>query len=168
MQFSVGDKVLFKKERLCGKIIKIHSLYKAAVLTEDGFEINVSLNNLVRIEQGTDKIASYGKVSNVKDFNYTRFKSVKSQKKASILRVDLHIELLTTDYHNMSNIEIVQLQLDVCEKNIHKALHSNFTSLQIIHGIGEGTLRKEVHNILREYKLRFYLSQDGGATEVIL
>ena len=168
MQFSVGDKVLFKKERLGGKIVKISSIYKVVVLTEDGFEINVSVNNLVRIEQGTEKNTAYGKVSNVKDFNDTLFKAKKSQKITSLLSVDLHIELLTANYHNMSNIEIVQLQLDVCHKKIYKALNSNVTRLQIIHGIGEGILREEVHNILREYKLRFYLSQDGGATEVVL
>ena len=40
--------------------------------------------------------------------------------------------------------------------------------IEIIHGIGEGVLRDEVHNILRNYNLRFYLTKDGGATEVYL
>ena len=168
MKFSVGDKVLFKKEILRGKVSKIISIYKVLVLTQDGFEMNVSVNDLVRVEEGTERIASYGRVSNFKDFKETSFKAKKSQKSKSICRVDLHIELLTSNYHYMSNIEIVQLQLNVCEKKINKALNSKVAKLEIIHGIGEGILREEVHNLLRDYKLRFYLSKDGGATEVIL
>ena len=38
MKFSVGDKVLFKKESLRGKVSKIISIYKVLVLTQDGFE----------------------------------------------------------------------------------------------------------------------------------
>ena len=53
MDFFIGDKILFKKDSLKGKIIKINSLYKVTVLTEDGFEIYVSKSDLVRVEHGT-------------------------------------------------------------------------------------------------------------------
>ena len=39
MQFTIGDKVLFKKDDLKGKVIRVNSLYKVTVLTEDGFEM---------------------------------------------------------------------------------------------------------------------------------
>jgi dsDNA-specific endonuclease/ATPase MutS2 len=68
----------------------------------------------------------------------------------------------------MDNFEIVQLQLNECYNKIEKALNSKINKLQIIHGIGEGTLKDKVHAILRNYNLRFYLTKDGGATEVYL
>jgi dsDNA-specific endonuclease/ATPase MutS2 len=40
--------------------------------------------------------------------------------------------------------------------------------MEIIHGIGEGVLKNEVHAILRDYNLRFYLTKDGGVTEVYI
>ena len=36
--------------------------------------------------------------------------------------VDLHVELLTDNFQHMDNFEIVQMQLDVCQKKVEKAL----------------------------------------------
>ena len=38
----------------------------------------------------------------------------------------------------------------------------------IVHGIGEGVLKKEIHNLLNSYNLRYYESLNGGSTEVML
>ena len=170
MEFSVGDKILFKKESLQGEIIRINSPYKVTVLSVDGFEMNVSVKDLVKIEEGTDKVTSYGENFYSKDLNSKIIKSQKKQRVRSqrVLKVDLHIELLISDYQEMDNFEIVQIQLKECHNKIEKALRSKITKLEIIHGIGEGTLKNEVHAILRNYNLRFYLTQDGGATEVYL
>ena len=168
MQFSVGDKILFKKENLQGEIVRINSLYKVTVLSVDGFEMNVSVKDLVRIEETTDKATSYGNDFYSKELDSKVIKSQKQQRSQSVLKVDLHIELLTLNYQYMDNFEIVQIQLNECYNKIEKALNSNITKLEIIHGIGEGILKNEVHAILKNYNLRFYLTKDGGATEVYL
>ena len=62
----------------------------------------------------------------------------------------------------------VQLQLNECHKNIEKAIKRGISRIEIVHGIGEGVLKNEVHKILRHYNLRFYLNKDGGSTEVFL
>ncbi|MEC7646468.1 MAG: Smr/MutS family protein [Bacteroidota bacterium] len=168
MEFFVGDRVLFKKENVKGEVVKINSPYKVKVLSEEGFEINVSVRDLVKIQKGTDKITSYGASFHSKDSASKVIKSYNKQKSKSVLRVDLHIELLTKNHQHMDNFEIVQLQLNECYNKIEKALNSQVTKLEIIHGIGEGILKNEVHAILKNYNLRFYLTQDGGATEVYL
>ena len=168
MDFSIGDKILFKKDSLKGKIVKINSLYKVTVLTEDGFEINVSKSDLVKIASGTDKYNSYGNNFNVKDIEKKKNIPQRNQRSQNFLKVDLHIELLTPNYHYMDNFEIVQLQLNECHKNIEKAINSDISRIEIVHGIGEGVLKNEVHKILRNYNLRFYLKKDGGSTEVFL
>jgi dsDNA-specific endonuclease/ATPase MutS2 len=62
----------------------------------------------------------------------------------------------------------VQIQLNECSRKIEKYLNTNIYRIEIIHGVGEGVLKKEVHLILKSYNLRFYLSKDGGSTEVYL
>ena len=41
-------------------------------------------------------------------------------------------------------------------------------SLEIVHGIGEGVLKSEVHKAFKLYNLTFFESQDSGSTEVLL
>jgi dsDNA-specific endonuclease/ATPase MutS2 len=167
MNFKLGDKVLFKREKQSGVIVKVNSLYKVVVETSDGFEVNSSVNDLVKIEVGTDKATSYGQVVYHKDTANHSEKLSKQQRSNSVLKVDLHIELLTSNYHYMDNFEIVQIQLNECHTKIEKALNSNYQKVIIVHGIGTGVLKSEVHNLLNNYKLRYYLSKDGGATEVM-
>ena len=168
MQFTIGDKVLFKKDDLKGKIIRVNSLYKVTVLTDDGFEINIPVKNLVKVEVGTDKAISYGEVCYSKDKTSKSLQSQKQERSQTILKIDLHIELLTDNFQYMDNFEIVQIQLDVCQKKIEKALNSNYQKIMIVHGIGTGVLKAEVHKLLSHYQLRYYLSKDAGTTEVML
>ena len=168
MDFNIGDRVLFKKENLKGEVVKINSSYKLTVLSSDGFELKVDFKDLVKIEQGTDKAASYGEYTYTKDVDRRTSKSQKRQKSQTVLKVDLHIELLTSNFYYLDNFEIVQMQLNECHKKIQQAINSNITKLIIVHGIGTGVLKSEVHKLLRNYKLRFYLSKDAGATEVMI
>ena len=168
MEFQLGDKVLFKKEDLKGEVVKVNSAYKLTILTSDGFEVNVSAKDIVKIEKGTDKAISYGDVFYQKDSDKRASKSIKQQRSQTVLKIDLHIELLTSNYHYMDNFEIVQLQLNACYEQLQYAMNSKITKVEIVHGIGEGILRNEVHQILKNYKLRYYLSKNGGSTEVML
>ena len=168
MIFKVGDKVLFKKDKQSGIIIKVNSLYKVVVETIDGFDILVSVNDLARVEGDTDKSTSYGDVLCQKDKVTYPKRQDKQQRSQSVLKVDLHIELLTSNYNYMDNFEIIQIQMNECHNKIETALNSNYQKLIIVHGVGTGVLKTEVHNLLNNYKLRYYLSKDGGATEVML
>ena len=85
-------------------------------------------------------------------------------------KIDIHIENLLDNFYHMSNYEIVNYQLDKCENIIHKALKAKVHKLVIIHGKGQGVLRKEVHNLLYSFRLDFkdsdYMRYSGGATDV--
>lgn len=86
--------------------------------------------------------------------------------------IDLHIEKLTDDYRRMSNYEIVNLQLKTFEKYYHLAVAHHQPSLIVIHGVGEGVLRDEIHDILRLKKeVKSFVNQyhpnfGYGATEI--
>ncbi len=62
--------------------------------------------------------------------------------------VDLHIEELVDNAHMLAPSDMLKIQLNKAKSVISEALMENCSSLVLIHGIGEGTLRKEVRKIL--------------------
>jgi hypothetical protein len=91
--------------------------------------------------------------------------------KNGTIEVDLHIEELLDNYSGLSNAEIVKIQLAQCRKAIDMALFKKSGKLIIIHGVGNGTLKTEVRNLIRSYENLQYFDAPAekygyGATEV--
>lgn len=86
--------------------------------------------------------------------------------------IDIHADKLTDDWEKMDNYEILSLQLRTFEKYYELALAHHQPSLIVVHGVGTGKLRDEIHDILRlkrEVKsfVNQYDSRFGyGATEI--
>ncbi len=86
--------------------------------------------------------------------------------------VDLHIEKLTDSWQHLSNLAKLDLQLKTFEKFYELALLNHQSQLIVIHGIGSGKLRDEIHDILRHKKAvksfvnQFHPSFGYGATEI--
>ena len=72
----------------------------------------------------------------------------------------------------MTNYEIVSLQLKTFEKYYQLAIAHHQHSLIVIHGVGEGVLRNEIHDILRlKREVKSFVNQyhplyGYGATEI--
>lgn len=86
--------------------------------------------------------------------------------------VDLHIEKLSDSWKHMTNFEILTLQLKTFEKYFDLSVAHHQPSLTIIHGVGTGKLKDEIHDILKIKKevksfVNQYHSLYGyGATEI--
>jgi dsDNA-specific endonuclease/ATPase MutS2 len=86
--------------------------------------------------------------------------------------IDLHIEKLTDNYEKLSNLEIIGIQLAEFEKWFDLAIAHRQPSLIVIHGVGKGRLREEIHDILKTKKeVKHFINQYDprfgyGATEV--
>ncbi|HMJ48780.1 MAG TPA: Smr/MutS family protein, partial [Ferruginibacter sp.] len=86
--------------------------------------------------------------------------------------IDLHLEKLTADREHLSNHEILTLQLNTFEKYFELAVLHHQASLIVIHGVGEGRLRDEIHEILRlknevkSFVNQFHPLYGYGATEI--
>jgi hypothetical protein len=86
--------------------------------------------------------------------------------------VDLHIEKLTDSWKHLSNFEILTLQLNNFEKYYELALAHRQATLIVIHGVGEGKLRDEIHDILKlknevkSFVNQFHPLYGYGATEI--
>lgn len=107
-----------------------------------------------------------------KGFKIYPASKAKSHIDPPMYELDLHIEKLTPDYKSMSNFEMLQLQLDTLEKYIDVNLAHRMPSMIVIHGIGKGKLRDEIHEYLRKrpevksFVNRFHPAYGYGATEV--
>jgi len=86
--------------------------------------------------------------------------------------VDLHIEKLRDDWKGMSNAEILDIQLKEFEKWYELAFAHHQSQLIVIHGVGTGRLRDEIHDILRlkrevkSFVNQYHPSFGYGATEI--
>jgi hypothetical protein len=86
--------------------------------------------------------------------------------------IDLHIEKLTDNYEKLSNLEIIGIQLSEFEKWFDLAIAHQQASFIVIHGVGKGRLREEIHDILKTKKeVKHFINQYDarfgyGATEV--
>ncbi|HKP31509.1 MAG TPA: Smr/MutS family protein [Chitinophagaceae bacterium] len=63
--------------------------------------------------------------------------------------IDLHIEKITDDYSHLSNFEKLSLQLQMLEKYLDLAVAHHLRSMTVIHGVGSGKLKDEIHEILK-------------------
>ena len=86
--------------------------------------------------------------------------------------VDLHIEKLTDNRADLSNIDMLTMQLNAFEKYYELAVLHRQPELIVIHGIGEGRLRDEIHQRLRHkdevksFANQYHKSYGYGATEI--
>ncbi len=85
--------------------------------------------------------------------------------------VDMHIWELVSDYSSMSNKEMLELQLNYFERCLESAIVNKYHKVVFIHGVGAGTLKKDIHDILDQYEGIYYraasMADYGvGATQV--
>jgi hypothetical protein len=86
--------------------------------------------------------------------------------------IDLHIEKLVDDFQGMTSGEILDFQLREFEKWLDKAKRHYLNQAWVIHGVGKGKLRDEVHEILRlregirSFSQHYHPWYGNGATEV--
>lgn len=86
--------------------------------------------------------------------------------------VDLHIEKISNDWKGLSNFEIINLQLKEFEKWYDLAVAHHQPGLIVIHGVGKGRLKEEIHDILKtKREVKYFVNQYDprfgyGATEI--
>lgn len=86
--------------------------------------------------------------------------------------IDLHIEKLSDDWKHLSNGEILNLQMAAFEKWYDLAVAHHQPTLIVIHGVGSGRLRDEIHDALRlkrevkSFVNQYHPSYAYGATEI--
>ncbi len=62
---------------------------------------------------------------------------------------DLHIQALEPSWHLMSSAEILNKQLKVFQRFLDQSVACGHRRIVVIHGVGNGTLRSRVHELLK-------------------
>ncbi|MEZ4829930.1 MAG: Smr/MutS family protein [Bacteroidia bacterium] len=112
-------------------------------------------------------------VDSIADSEFVRIRRHDTPAKRKEVELDLHIEALVKNPFEFAPSEILQFQLRHLEKALSDALTENYASLIIIHGVGEGKLRKAVKELLSQTPhIKSFESADpgrygNGATKVI-
>lgn len=116
------------------------------------------------------------------EHNYKKKLAEKEKKKRHIVLqkaatpdvIDLHTEKLGIQIQNLSNTEILEIQLQHCRKFIENAITHKLEKVYVIHGLGKGVLKTSVENLLTEYSEiisynnNYHPRFGFGATEIIL
>jgi hypothetical protein len=171
--FRTGERVLFVNEDDRGTILMFIGDSKVKVLNSNGFEELIFLSDIIAFPNETYNKDSYGsslKVNNEDEFTEKRnqkFLQFSNDKISQILfKADLHIENLVEHFHYLENFEIIQIQKNRCCNCISEAKQKDIPILHLIHGVGEGILKKEIHALLKRDGLKFF--DEYGYTEVII
>jgi len=149
--FNIGDKVSFLNEKGTGVIANILSNYRVLIMNEDGFEVSVSIDEIVPLGDKSDyKVDS--KMISAKDE-----KEIKPPKLShdEIWEVDLHLREETDNL--IGDHEKLLAQLKHFRKCLDAAIAHRIKKIIFIHGVGKGTLKQEIIHALKKYdKVRHY------------
>lgn len=136
------------------------------------YELNTEEINLAN--HISDSEIDQVKMQKEKKESKKEFKSSKSGKKQEIEEVDLHIQELVDDHTNMSNGEILEIQMSRFTTTLDGGIIAGTRRMVFIHGIGNGRLKHEIKKTLdRQYpKLKYqdasFKEYGYGATMVII
>ena len=148
MKFSKGDKVDFLNETGGGTVLGYTVTMKVRLLSDDGFVNECEEDALVK--------KTRQQLYNMHLRHFPKDKGAhNTNNKANIkspATVDLHIESLLETTLGLSNHEILRIQLSHFKQKMENAIESGAESITFIHGIGEGVLKFELTQRLKQYE----------------
>ena len=177
MNYNIGDTVEVIDDTISGIVTHILGT-EITIEDSNGFEfqfkahqliLSVAVKDIVQSVYRSD-INSIKKIKDPKAKRKIPTKSVNNRHTPKF-EVDLHIHQLIDSAKNMTNFEILNLQLDTAKQQLEFAIKKRIPKLVFIHGIGKGVLRQELETLLRRYNNVTFYDADYkmyglGATEV--
>ncbi len=91
------------------------------------------------------------KISELKEKTFYKLKHKQYTKKKyqEYIVLDLHIEELVENPANLTSHEKLQVQLNFFERELYNAIANNVKKITIIHGVGNGRLKHEIREYLK-------------------
>lgn len=175
MNLKIGEQVFVTDEDLKGEVISFTE-NEVVFVCEDGFDYTFPINEVYKFDAAGN--AESKMVKQIFEFD----SAPKSpSKNAFTLRFniknpvfDLHIEQLDYSKTKLPHYEVLQFQMSVVEEILFQANRKRVRKLVLVHGVGEGKLRKEIRGYLKqkhpevEFLDANYQKFGAGATELII
>lgn len=174
MRIKKGDRVEVIDDTISGIVISVEG-EEVILETEDGFSFSFSINEVVKNEGfylNKNQLEEALREEK-RELKKNKVPSVKKRSKEKPMEVDLHIEELTSSTRNVSDFEMLNLQIDTARRQLEFAIRKKIRRVVFIHGVGKGVLRMELETLFRRYdQVEFYDADfqkyGRGATEVYI
>ena len=184
MKVSIGNKVKFINENLEGEIKSIISDSSFVVSCSDGFDRNVSINEIIIVGENNElkysvdeveiitKISSKQQKKTQSDF-LSKYTNSSKYKVGRVIEVDLHLERLVEFPAKLDDWQKLHTQMQHVKNCLSSAMKKNIRRIVFIHGVGTGVLKTELHNYLARFdyltiKEADFREYGSGATEVFI
>ncbi|GAA4281774.1 Smr/MutS family protein [Gaetbulibacter aestuarii] len=180
MDFKINDFVSVLDDDLSGTIKRIEGdvIY---IETSEGFELSYHKNELIKMEDKSGYSKSIFSEKSLKEVVAEKEKPKRKpsarkkpkERHEAVMEVDLHIHQLAPSTKNMSNFDMLTLQLDTAKRKLEYAIANRIPKVVFIHGVGEGVLKLELEYLFRRYdNIKYYdanYQKYGlGATEIYI
>ena len=179
MKFKVGDKVSVLDDNISGIIIKI-SGNSITVESSDGFEFEFEAHELILSKEQSMSSGFFSEqsledvIKEKEIFKKRNIPKIKPKERTQpAMEVDLHIHQLTNSFKNLSNYDMLTIQLDAAKRQLEFAMRKRIQKVVFIHGVGEGILKTELEYLFEKYDNVKYYDADYqkyglGATEIYI
>jgi len=172
---QIGDSVETIDDTIMGRIIEIAGTM-ISIETQDGFQMKFNDSELVKISD--EIVVSNYEVTLIKSEKEIPKKNKKrvtkpKERNAPKMVVDLHIQQLTNATREMSNYDMLNLQMETAKRQLEFAMRKGIQKVVFIHGVGEGVLKEELKYLFGRYDNikcydADYQKYGLGATEVYI
>jgi hypothetical protein len=176
-KFTIGQSIQVLDDDLEGVITAIDMPY-ITIETCDGFIVRFRESEIIPAISNTikEQLKNVSRQRGLEKEPDAKPKSARIKPKERNLppmEVDLHIEKLVKSYGHMNNYDILTLQVDTAERQLHFAISKRIPKMVFIHGVGEGVLKEELYYLFNRYEgIKFYTADyqkyGAGATEVYI
>lgn len=175
MNPKIGEELIVIDDNLKGIVVSFND-DEVVLACDDGFDYEFKLHEVYR--KGAD-----GKTEHQK--RKTTLSIPKKEKRKENLQslihfdvknpvFDLHLEAFDTDKEFANDYDKLLFQLSCVREILRLANQKRVRKLVLIHGVGKGRLRNEIHTLLKqeypsiEYLDGSYQKYGVGATELII
>lgn len=177
MCLQIGDKVAVIDADIKGSVIKINN-DEVFVKDADGMEYVFYKSELVKVDVDQNELSKFSDINNpmlkqkANPIIKTKKTTFVKAKNEVVMEVDLHAEKLVKTTRGMDKFDILTLQINTAKQKIEYCLNKKISKLVLIHGVGDGVLKTELHFLLNNYNVKYYDASyqkyGQGATEVYI
>lgn len=170
-QFSIGQKVLLMHDSGEFTIHEFKNKKVVIVLDKHGFLREMLTEHVIDIQFSRDELLK--KNPTEKDRIEPKKTNEKSLKVTQSTIIDLHMHELIDNHRGWTNTEILNYQMKILQERLEYFMKKKVKRVEIVHGVGEQVLMREVRNYLRKFKNcevndLNYTRNGFGATEFII
>lgn len=170
-KFKAGDQILVLNESGHFVFKAYKNLKIAVVIDAFDFDREFPIDQISMIRGATEKLLTIKNVPKEKLESKPKPKpNTKFQENAVI---DLHMHELVDNHRGWTNTQIVTYQMGYLKTQLAALMQKRVRRVEIIHGVGDQVLMREVRNYLHKFKGceindKSYTRSGFGATEFII